>query len=170
MRELAPMTLDDFDRAPVRFTGEATLAATPEAVFDELGDPSLWLPLMRRSVWRTGATSGVGAERDVELALFGGFRERMLVWDRGVRCAFTMVGTTSPLIARMAEDWRLASTDRGTHVTYTVAAELRPLARAAAPALRLATRGLFATGLRGLAKRTRWSAKHVHEGRGTQPA
>ena len=164
------MTLDDLERAPIRFTGEAMLAATPEAVFDELGDPSLWLPLMRRSVWRTGATGGVGAEREVDLALFGGFRERMLVWDRGARCVFTMVATTSPLIARMAEDWRLARTDGGTRVTYAVSAELRPLARAAAPGLRLATRALFAAGVRGLAKRTRWSAKHVQDRRGTQPA
>jgi carbon monoxide dehydrogenase subunit G len=167
MRDLVPMELSELDHAPVRFTGDAVLAATPEAVFDELADPSLWLPLMRRSVWRTGATSGVGAVRDVELALFGAFRERMLVWDRGERCAFTMIGTTSPLAARMAEDWRLVREDSGTRVSYTVAAALRPFARPAAPALRIVMRQLFGAGVRALAKRTRWSAGRV---RGTQPA
>jgi len=167
MRDLAPMELADFDRAAVRFDGGEVLAATPEAVFDELGDPSLWLPLARRSTWRTGATSGVGAERDVELALLGAFRERMLVWDRGERFVFTMIGTTSPLIVRMAEDWRLEQQADGTRVSYTVAAELRPIARLATPALRAITRGLFAAGLRGLAKRTRWSGARA---RGTQRA
>jgi hypothetical protein len=167
MRDLAPMDLADFDHAPVRFSGGGVLAATPDAVFDELGDPSLWLPLARRSVWRTGATSGVGAERDVELAVLGAFRERMLVWDRGERFTFTMIGTTSPLIMRMAEDWRLEREEHGTRVSFTVAAELRPLARPGAPVLRAITRGLFAAGLRALAKRTRWSGARA---RGTQRA
>lgn len=167
MRELIPMELSELDHAPVRFTGGALLAATPEAIFDELADPSLWLPLMRRSVWHTGATSGVGAVRDVELALLGAFRERMLVWDRGKRCAFTMIGTTSPLAARMAEDWRLVREDGGTRVSYTVAAELRPFARPTAPAMRMIMRRLFGAGVRALAKRTRWSASQVQ---GTQPA
>lgn len=165
MRDLVPMELSELDHAPVRFTGDAVLTATPEAIFDELTDPSLWLPLMRRSVWRTAATSGVGAERDVELALFGAFRERMLVWDRGKRCAFTMIATTSPMVARMGEDWRLVRESAGTRVSYAVAAELRPFARPFAPALRIVMRQLFGAGVRALAKRTRWSAGRV---RGTQ--
>jgi hypothetical protein len=167
MRDLVPMELSEIDHARVRFAGGDVLTATPEAIFDELGDPSLWLPLMRRSVWMTGATSGVGAEREVELALFGAFRERMLAWDRGRRLAFTMIATTSPLVARMAEDWRLVREPGGTRVSYTVAAELRPFARAMAPALRIVMRQLFGAGVRALVKRTRWSAGHV---RGTQGA
>ena len=46
-----------------------SLDADPLAVFAELRDPSLWFPLMRRSVWHTGATSGVGAEREVDIRL-----------------------------------------------------------------------------------------------------
>jgi hypothetical protein len=164
---MVPMALADYERAPFQFRVEATLDATADAVFDELGDPSLWYPLMQRSVWRTGATSGVGAEREVAVSMFGEFRERMLAWDRGRRLAFTMIATTSPLVARMAEDWRLVREPGGTRVSYTVAAELRPFARAMAPSLRIVMRQLFGAGVRALVKRTRWSAGHV---RGTQGA
>src|SRR6201996_6579960 len=98
MREIAPMRLDDLDRAPVQIRGDAHLEATPEAIFEELRDPSLWFPLMRRSVWHTGATSGVGAVRDVDIAMLGSFREHMLAWDPAARIAFAMTATSSPLI------------------------------------------------------------------------
>jgi hypothetical protein len=159
---MVPMALADFERAPFQFRAEATLDATPDAVFDELGDPSLWYPLMQRSVWRTGATSGVGAEREVTVSLFGEFREQMLAWDRGARCAFTMIGTTSPLIARMAEDWRLSGAGAGkAHLEWIVVATPTTIGRAATPVLPLILRAMFAAGTRTLAKRTRWSARKV---------
>ncbi|HET6585221.1 MAG TPA: SRPBCC family protein, partial [Nannocystaceae bacterium] len=111
MRSMTPVALDDFDEQPFRFTATAKLDADPLAVFAELGDPSLWFPLMRRSVWKTGATSGVDAEREVDMVGFGRFRERMLAWEPGARVAFTMTRTTSPLVARMAEDWQLSRDD-----------------------------------------------------------
>lgn len=159
MRDMVPMELDDIERAPLFVRAEATLDATPDAVFDELGDPSLWFPLMRRSVWRSGATSGVGAQREVDLIAFGAFRERMLAWDRGRRCAFTMTATTSPIVARMAEDWLLGETPDGrARLTWLVGGALTPVGRPLAPALKLVLRGMFATAARGLAKRSRWSA------------
>src|SRR6266536_3215195 len=108
MRSMPPLALDDFDGQRFRLTATAKLDADPIAVFAELGDMSLWFPLMRRSVWKTGATSGVGAEREVEIRAFGKFRERMLAWDIGSRVAFTIIGTTSPLVAQMGEEWRVA--------------------------------------------------------------
>ena len=95
MRSMTPLALADYDEQPFRFTATAKLDADPLAVFAELGDMSLWFPLMRRSVWKTGATSGVGAEREVDITTFGKFRERMLAWDTGARVAFTMTATTT---------------------------------------------------------------------------
>jgi hypothetical protein len=146
MRDMAPMELSDVAAAPFRFKAAIRLDAEPAAVFEELRDPSLWFPLMRRSVWHTGATSGVGAERIVEIAGFGRFHERMLVWEPGVRVAFTMIGTTSPLAARMLEDYQLSRIDGQTRLDWIVAAHPTVLGRVLTPA----TRGTLAMMARGI--------------------
>jgi hypothetical protein len=153
MRDMVPMTIDEIAGAPVRVGGSAWLAASPDAVFAELGDPSLWFPLMRRSVWHTGATGGVGAERDIVNALLGAFRERMLEWRPGERVAFTMLATSSPFIARAIEDWQLSPERDGTRADWVVAAYPTTLGKLATPALKATTRMLFARGLRTLGKR-----------------
>jgi hypothetical protein len=162
MRELSPFSLADFATAPFHWERSAVIAATPAAVFAELGDPSLWFALMHRSVWKSGATSGVGAIREVELRMFGRFRELMLAWDepgrdgRG-RVAFTMTAVDSPLVDRMAEEMVVAPHADGVTFTYGVIAEPSRIGRPLQPALRLILRGLFAGAVRGLAKRTAWS-------------
>ena len=165
LRPLTPLALDELDAQPFRFTASAKLAAEPGAVFAELGDPSLWFPLMRRSVWKTGATSGVGAEREVDVMGFGRFRERMLAWDHGMRLAFTMIATTSPLIASMAEDYRLAHEDGHTRLEWTVVATPSRVGRAVVPALRAIIRVMFVRAARNLQKRAgsykRERATHV---------
>jgi hypothetical protein len=155
MRSMPAMGLPDLEPggAPFRFTAHATLDADPDAVFAELADPSLWFPLMRRSVWRTAATSGVGAERVVDVRLFGRFRERMLAWEPGRRVAFTMLETTSPLVARMAEDWRLERDGAGTRLDWTVAATPTAVGRPTTPALRGILRVMFGISSRGLGSR-----------------
>src|ERR1043165_1470929 len=132
MRKLHPLALDDFETQPFRFTAAAQLDADPISVFAELRDPSLWFPLLYKSVWKTGATSGVGAEREVRLRTFGTFRERMLAWDEGERVAFTMTQTTSPLIDRMAEDWQVSRADGiYTQLTFSIYATPSMIGRAA---------------------------------------
>lgn len=150
---MPPVALDDYEELPFRFTATAKLDADPLAVFAELGDPSLWFPLMRRSVWKTGATSGVGAEREVDVATFGVFRERMLAWDRGERVAFTMTATTSPLVAQMAEDWRLTREDIYTRLEWTVVARPTLVGRAVTPALRAILRLMFMRSCGNIQKR-----------------
>src|SRR6476619_4247598 len=153
MRDMVPMTLDDAAQAPFRVTVATQLDAEPHAVFAELGEPSLWFPMMRRSVWRTGATSGVGAEREVDVLGFGRFRERMLVWEPGVRVAFTMLATTSPLIARMTEDWRMSRVDGETRVEAIISGYPTKLGRIAQPVLRRVVATVFAGASRALGKR-----------------
>ena len=153
MRSMTPLALEEFGEQPFKFTATAKLDADPLAVFAELADPSLWFPLMRRSVWKTAATSGVGAEREVDIRTFGKFRERMLAWDTGERVAFTMVGTTSPLVDRMGEIWQLSREDIGTRIDWVVAAQPSRVGRLAAPALRAILRVMFVRAAGKLQKR-----------------
>ena len=122
-------------------------------MFEELRDPSLWFPLMRRSVWHTGATSGVGAERLIDHPILGRFRERMLVWDAGHRMTFTMLATNSPFVARALEDWQLRADGDGTVADWLVAGYPTRAGRLAAPALRASLRVLFAGAARRLGRR-----------------
>jgi hypothetical protein len=153
MRSMHPLALDNFDAQPFRFTATAKLDADPLAVFAELGDPSLWFPMMRRSVWKTGATSGVNAEREVDMLGFGKFRERMLAWDPGERVAFTMIGTTSPLMDVMGEDWRLGREDIFTRLDWIVVAKPTLIGRAATLPLRGILRAMFMRACGNLQKR-----------------
>ncbi len=153
MRELAPLSVADFDRAPLLVVTTHAIAASPEQVFDELADPSRWLAPVRRSVWHTSATGGVGAQREVDVVGFGWFREVMLVWDRPHRVTFTMIATTSRLVSQLGEDMQLERDGDGTRVTWRVAGRPTALARPLAPVLRGAVRGLTILGRRGLARR-----------------
>ncbi|HEY5951475.1 MAG TPA: SRPBCC family protein [Kofleriaceae bacterium] len=153
MRSMTPLALDEFDAQPFRFTATAKLDADPIAVFAELGDPSLWFPLMTRSVWKTGATSGVGAEREVNVRTFGKFRERMLAWDTGERVAFTMTGSTSPLMECMGEDMRISREDIFTRLDWIVVGKPTLLGRVAAPALRAILRVIFIRAAGNIQKR-----------------
>ena len=166
MRELAPFSLDDLAAASFHWERSAVIRATPEAVFAELGDPSLWFALMHRSVWKSAATSGVGAIREVELRIFGRFRELMLAWDPPGRdghgrVAFTMTAVDSPLADRMAEELTVAPHSEGVLFTYGVFIDPSRVGKVLLPGMRLILRGLFAGAVRGMTKRTAWSAGQV---------
>jgi carbon monoxide dehydrogenase subunit G len=146
MRALQPLALAEFDAAPFRYVASGYIAGSPRAVFDELGDPSKWFPMMTHCVWTTAETGGVGAEREVTVRVFGKFHARMLVWEPERRVAFSMIGTTSRLVAQMGEDLRLAPDGDGVRLDWIVAAKLTALGRAT-PGLRLILGRMFA-GLR----------------------
>jgi hypothetical protein len=154
MRDLTPISLSDFERTPYRYS--TMIRATPAAVFAELGDPSLWFALLYHSVWKTGATSGIGAERLVSMRGFGQFHERMLAWDAPKRVAFTMIGTTSRLVDQFGEDLRIEPLADGVRFEWRVCATPSTLGRAVP--LGAIFRGLFARSARNLAKRSAWSA------------
>ena len=157
MRELPPVSLSELETAKYRFS--TMLRATPDVVFAELGDPSLWFAMVHHSVWKTGATSGVGAEREVRVHGFGTLRERMLAWDPGERVAFTMIGATSPLIAQMAEDMVIEPLEDGVRFHWSVVANPTALGRLIP--LGVLLRGLFLRSTSNLRKRTAWSGSHL---------
>lgn len=153
MRTLTPLSLDELETQPFRISGTAQLDADPLAVFAELGDPSLWFPLMRRSVWKTAATGGVGAEREIQHAIFGRARERMLAWDPGERVSFTMTQVSTPLVDRMGEEWLLSRESIYTRLDWIVVATPSRLGRFATPALRRILQVLFTRACTNIQKR-----------------
>ncbi len=153
MRKVAPLTLDDFEAQPFRISGSARLDADPIAVFAELGDSTLWFPLMRRSIWKTAATGGVGAEREIDHRVFGQVRERMLAWDPGARVAFTATEMSSPFIEKFGEEWLLRRDGIHTDVTWVVAATPTRIGRLAQPVMRQMMRTLFTRACTNIGKR-----------------
>jgi len=152
MRELTPVDLSWIEDAPVTVRTSTTLAAPPDRVFAAFADTAgwpRWFPLMTSAAWSDGQ-SCVGAEREVALRAFGRFRERILAFDPGRRFAFTMIGTTSPLMRRMGEDYRLSSDGAGTRFDWTMGAEPRGAAGALVPGLRVIMRRILARAARNL--------------------
>lgn len=161
MKHLEPTTLAFLDSAPVRINTTVTLPGTPAAVFAELANApewTAWFPLMHRAAWLDGATGGLGAEREVAVRVLGSYRERMIAWDPGVRFAFTMTGTSSPLVRQMAEDYRLTGVAGGTRLDWTMAAAPSGIGRLGAPALRVIAQRLFLKAGQRLAERLRAGA------------
>ena len=149
MRDMEPMTLAEIETAPFRVNKTARFEASPDALFAQMVDPKtwlLWFPMMYRAEWITLKTSGVGAEREVVLRVFGKYRERMLAWEPGERFSFTMTGSTSPLVSRMAEDWRMSREGNGTRLDWTVGGYPTTLGKLGAPALRAVLGRLFTGG------------------------
>lgn len=145
MRELPPAELSWIARAPEVVKVSARLHAPPAAVFAALTDAAgwtRWFPLMTSAAYRDGG-GGLGRERDVTLTGFGRFRERFIAWEEPHRFAFTVVASTSPLMARFAEDYRLTAEDGGTRFDWTLGAEPAGLGKKLAPAFRLVMWGLL---------------------------
>jgi hypothetical protein len=149
MRDMEPMTLAEIETAPFRVNRTARFEASPDALFAQMVDPKTWLtwfPMMYAAEWITPQTNGVGATREVALRVFGKYREKMLAWDPGERFAFTMTGSTSPLVSRMAEDWRLSREGNGVRLDWTVGGYPTTIGKVGAPALRAVLSRLFTGG------------------------
>lgn len=150
MRALTPLALAELDTAPLRIVSSVHIAGTAHAVFVELGDPSKWFPLMRRSVWITAETGGLGAEREVVVRGLGSFRERMIAWDDDRRLAFTMTASTSPLAHQIGEDFRLTPEGDGVRLDWAMCARPTVLGRALEMPTRLMMQRLFARACKRL--------------------
>jgi len=139
MRTLTPCDLDWIDRAPQVVHVTAHLRASPAKVFAAFADAASWprwFPMMTTAAWREPGGGGVGKERDVSLRGLGTFRERFLVWDEGSRFAFTVIESTSPMMKRFGEDYRLTADGAGTRFDWTMGAEPAGLGKLLAPGLR----------------------------------
>jgi len=157
VRSLDPVSLGFFDDAPVRIVTTCRLGATPDHVFDTLADPASWprwFPLMSRAGWTSPGPAALGAEREVALRAFGQFRERFIAWEPGARYTFTMIGTTSPLVDAMGEDYRLTADGKGTRLDWTIAARPSRIGRVLTPALRMIMKRIGSAAARRLDRYT----------------
>lgn len=152
MRTLDPVDLDFFAVAPFRVFETLHLRASPDRVFAAFADAQMWTrwwPLMHDARWTKGS-GGLGDERLVSLRLLGRFAERFIAWQPGARFAFAMIGTTSLLVTRMGEDYRLSAEGSGTRLEWTMAAQPSALGRVSTPMIRLITRRMIRRGIPAL--------------------
>jgi uncharacterized protein YndB with AHSA1/START domain len=148
VRPLPPQTLDFFERAPLRVTESATIAAPPLRVFSAFADaPSWpkWFPLMHTAKWVSKEIECVGAEREVALYGLGSYVERFLAWEPGKRFAFTMTASSSPLADAIAEDFKMSPVRDGaaTRIAWTLAADPTRVGRALRFGLEATMRQVF---------------------------
>jgi uncharacterized protein YndB with AHSA1/START domain len=143
--------------SPFHIETVALIDAAPERVFDILATgegQGEWFKDFVENRWTT-TTRGVGAEREVELALFT-VKERFLAWEPGKRLAFTIYGTTLPVTSATVEDMALEAVGdgkgRATRLTWRV--HYRPTlpARLLHPVVRMIFRRLFKASAEGLAR------------------
>ena len=149
MRDLPPAELDWIARAPQVVKVSMHFTAPPGRVFAAFADAATWptwFPLMTSAAYADPRGGGLGRERTVSLRTLGSFRERFIGWEDPGRFAFTAVATSSPLLARFGEDYRLTADGSGTRFDWTMGAELRGFARPGAPVLRLIMRLLTRAG------------------------
>jgi uncharacterized protein YndB with AHSA1/START domain len=149
VRTLEPVDLDFFATAPFRVEETLTLRAPPDRVFAAFADAPMWTrwwPLMHEARWTKG-TGGLGDERSVSLRVLGRFDERFIAWEPGARFAFSMIGTTSPLVKRMGEDYRLTPDGKGTRLVWTIAAVPTTLGNASTPVTRFISKRMIRRGI-----------------------
>jgi uncharacterized protein YndB with AHSA1/START domain len=96
--------------APVIITNHVTLNAQPQQVFDRLADVGAWSEwcVGMKKVRIDGPASGVGALRTVWVGS-SRVQERFLEWVPGDHLTFTLVGSNTPGLLSMVEDWALVA-------------------------------------------------------------
>ncbi len=148
MRSIRVEDLAFIENAPLRISESVTVSAPPLRVFAAFADTRSWpqwFPLMHRCEWVSEQVDCVGAERVVSLYGLGTYRERFLAWEPGVRFAFTMTESSSPLASAIAEDFQMSSVRDGeaTRLAWTLAADPTTLGRVLRPALEATMRRVF---------------------------
>lgn len=160
MRTLTPVDLEFFTTASHRIVGRARLSASPDKVFASFARPQdwpAWFPMLRSATWLDG-TGGVGATREVKMGGgLGVFRERFIAWEPGVRYAFSMFETTSPLVTQLGEDYRLSPDGTGTQLDWVMAASPTTLGKIAWPGMKALMSNFFRRGGKKLEQHLRGS-------------
>lgn len=150
MSKLSPMRATDeafFKDAPQIIRQRVSLGAEPDLVFAALADASSWtkwFPLMNEAAWLSKEPPGVGSEREVNLRLLGRYRERMIVWEPGIRYAFTIVASNSGMASSVSEDYRISPDGPGrSYLDWTFAAAPKSWVKPVSPVVRFGMEQIF---------------------------
>jgi uncharacterized protein YndB with AHSA1/START domain len=152
MRDLEPVELPWIEQAPRIARVSEHIEAPPARVFALFADADSWprwFPLMRKAAW-IGTPGQVGSEREVSLRGFGVFRERILAFEEPYRFAFTVIKSSSGMMKRFGEDYRLTAEGHGSRFEWTMGADPAGLGKPLAPALRLFMQQLLTRAARNL--------------------
>jgi uncharacterized protein YndB with AHSA1/START domain len=155
MRTLEPVELEWIERAPQTARISEHIEAPPAAVFAMFADAASWprwFPLMTRATWLTPGPPGVGSEREVTMRGFGTFVERFVAFEPERRFAFTVFKSSSGMMSRFGEDYRLTPEGPGTRFDWIMGAEAAGIGKRLAPAMRVFMKQLLTRAARNLDK------------------
>jgi uncharacterized protein YndB with AHSA1/START domain len=153
VNQLRPVELDFLHDAPVRLVFEATIASSPEAVFDALSaDPATWptwFPGLRDGGYEGDPPYGVGTKRWVKQAR-SVYRETIMAWDRPTQWAYRIDETNTSLAKALLEEWAVSPAAGGSTVRWTFAIDPRILFRSLQPIMRPVIGRVFQRAMRNL--------------------
>lgn len=116
------------DHAPFRFVSTVELAITPQQLFEVLEDASSWpqwATAITKVTWTSAPPHGIGTTRTVHMR--GGLvgDEEFLAWEPFARMTFRFNRASTNSIAAFAEEYRVAKTPAGCHLTWVMAMKPR---------------------------------------------
>jgi carbon monoxide dehydrogenase subunit G len=116
--------LDFIESAPFRFVSTVDLTITPEQLFEVLADAESWpnwATAITKVTWTSPEPRGIGTTRTVNMR--GGIvgDEEFLAWEPFTHMAFRFNEASTTSIAAFAEDYRVAPTAAGCHLTWVMA-------------------------------------------------
>jgi hypothetical protein len=131
--------------APTRFSETFEIPKPAADVWAELiGDKPLDWCRALSITWTSPRPLGVGATRTAKILGALTANERFFIWEDGRRNAFCITDTNLPVFTRLAEDSLVEplGPDR-CRFTWTIAMELKGVAKAGGPMNRLLVSSLF---------------------------
>lgn len=143
------------EASPYRIENSTSIDAPAARVFQILATgerQAEWFQDFVACRWTTPEPHGVGAEREIELALLT-VKERFLAWEPGKRLTFHIYAITLPFVKAMLEDMVIEATDdRTCRFTWTVHYRPSLLMRLVHPVGRAVFSRMFQKSIQGLAK------------------
>ncbi|MEM8593386.1 MAG: SRPBCC family protein [Pseudomonadota bacterium] len=125
MHPYQPVTLDDFDSAPIRFSNTIELDVSADQLFDVFEDENSWpqwVTGMDSAPWTSDGERAAGSTRTVSMGN-GRFLadELFFVWERPHAMAFHFESASSGVMASFAERYQVTPVDdERCTLTWTV--------------------------------------------------
>jgi hypothetical protein len=129
-RDLAPVDIDFFEKAPFRFVSTEVVHRPADVLFEAIaanpGAWSRWFPGFSAGRYLSSPPHGPGSRREVTMAGLR-YQDIILAWEPPHRWAFYVSRAPLPLARRLAEDYRISSHGPYSLVQWTLAIDPPPL-------------------------------------------